>query len=192
MVLSAPSFALGLTWRNRYLPPELIDLQSVYNEVLIVRIPKALMALVMALALFAQASSSCVCAIGCLLATCNSEPAGSTHHQDQGSDKACHDDVKRPSGDHDVGQNLNGGSAPDDSCECPTLASGDLVVLTTVITNLTSVPSFHTIALLPERLEVPISLPQVQEPGHYGNDSGPPASRPNYISLGRAPPVLLA
>ncbi len=30
------------------------------------------------------------------------------------------------------------------------------------------------------------------KPGIFGSDSGPPASRPNYVSLGRAPPVLFA
>lgn len=38
----------------------------------------------------------------------------------------------------------------------------------------------------------PIFAEPESDPGIFGTDSGPPASRPNYVSLGRAPPVPLA
>ncbi len=39
---------------------------------------------------------------------------------------------------------------------------------------------------------VPAFTEPESKPGIFGTDSGPPASGPNYVSLGRAPPVLLA
>lgn len=51
----------------------------------------------------------------------------------------------------------------------------------------------QVIADIPAKKQVIVvaSEPEAQ-PGIFGTDSGPPASRPNYVSLGRAPPVLLA
>ncbi len=43
-----------------------------------------------------------------------------------------------------------------------------------------------------EKQVIVVASEPESEPGIFGTDSGPPTSRPNYVSLGRAPPVLLA
>lgn len=154
-----------------------------------VRMPKALVALVMAFALFAQATAGCACAIGCLLGTCSSKHSESSHHEEKESEKACCDHEKQPDADHHSDQGHKGSSSQDDGCGCPELAACDFTVPTTVTASLTSFPVFDALAVLPESLEVPIELPQVQEPGHFGNDSGPPPRVPAASSSPRAPPV---
>lgn len=145
--------------------------------------------MVMAFALFAQASAGCACAIGCLLGTCSSKHAEPSHHEEKDSDKACCDHEKQPDADHHSDGGHKGGSSHDDKCGCPTLATCDFTAPTPVTASLASVPVFDTLAILPESLLVPIQLPQVQEPGHFGNDSGPPPRVPAAFSSPRAPPV---
>jgi hypothetical protein len=48
------------------------------------------------------------------------------------------------------------------------------------------------VADIPAEKKVVVVASEPESPGIFGTDSGPPASRPNYVSLGRAPPVLLA
>lgn len=63
-----------------------------------------------------------------------------------------------------------------------------------VVAPATSGPQIHqVIADIPTEKEfVVIAFEPDLAPGIFGMDSGPPASRPHYVSLGRAPPVLLA
>lgn len=46
--------------------------------------------------------------------------------------------------------------------------------------------------LAPHPVVVPLVGAVEEEILSFGSDSGPPTSGPNYVSLGRAPPVLLA
>lgn len=46
--------------------------------------------------------------------------------------------------------------------------------------------------LAPQVVTVPVAIEAASESLTFASDSGPPTSRPNYVFLGRAPPVLLA
>jgi hypothetical protein len=78
-------------------------------------------------------------------------------------------------------------------CKCsfgsaPTTPQPDIAA-----TVSTSSPLQHVVADLPPEIcvEPTIAKPK-SKPGVFGTDSGPPTSRPNCASFGRAPPVLLA
>lgn len=148
------------------------------HNVLMFRSPKALIAILMTLALFMQASAGCVCAVGCMMGTCGVEQAQPI------SEHACCDTDKQP--------NAPSFNKQSDKCGCSNYSTCDSVVQKNVTATLNPVPVFDTLAILPKTLELPVALSPIYEPGHFGNDSGPPASVPNHVSLGRAPPVFLA
>lgn len=81
----------------------------------------------------------------------------------------------------------------DDGCKCsigsaPSPPQPDIATLTNSGHQIQQV-----VADIPlERSLAPTFAEPESERGVIGTDSGPPASRPNYVSLGRAPPVLLA
>lgn len=80
-----------------------------------------------------------------------------------------------------------------DDCKC-SISSAPTTPQPDVAAAVASGLQIHqVIADIPaEKKAVVVSSEQESQPGIFGTDSGPPASRPNYVSLGRAPPVLLA
>lgn len=81
----------------------------------------------------------------------------------------------------------------DDACKC-SIGSAPSVPTQTPVAAPAPGLTVHTVIadLAPEPLIIVVPIDRPTEAGIYGADSGPPISRPNYVSLGRAPPVLLA
>lgn len=153
-----------------------------------IRMPKTLVALVMTFALFVQASAGCVCAISCLLGTCGSHSQAS-HHEHSKADGGCCEHEKQANADHHTGLNNGHESGHQEQCSCPAVTSCDSVPTTATTANLSYAPVFHFLAILPEPIELSFPMIEVQKPGHFGNDSGPPHRLPLAFRIPRAPPV---
>lgn len=118
------------------------------------------------------------------------------HHSPQGDDHSPGHHAKADQADSDhvglaVGPSLS--KQQDEGCKC-TIRSGPPTPEQQLVATISS--AFHPVAAdaaLPETTGLfgTNGLDQ-RTPGILGTDSGPPATRPNYVSLGRAPPVLLA
>lgn len=164
---------------------ELIPRPVCYDLLSMIRMPRTLVALFMAFALFLQASGGSACAVRCLLGSCESNAK-----QDQSSkDSGCCADGQQDThhGAEEKNQHKTGHQA---KCDCGVMSSCDNPA--PVAVNIAFLPQFDSPGILPEPLEFAQGMSQVQEPGHYGNDNGPPPAGPKYASFGRAPPVLLA
>lgn len=159
-----------------------------YHIVSMIRMPKTLVALVMTFALFVQASAGCACAISCLT-TASGSHSETSHHQDAKTDGDCCDQDKHPDSDNHHGLGHDQGSGPHEKCGCPTVSSCDSDVPPSITANLSFAPTFDFVAVLPEPLELNIQPNQNQNPGYFGNDSGPPLRVPPAFCSPRAPPV---
>lgn len=122
------------------------------------------------------------------------EQAG--HHSLQGDSHTTGHHAKSEHADSDhirlaVGPSLS--KVKEEGCKC-TIRSGPSTPEQPLVATTSS--AYHPVATdgtLPEKADLSgVKLLEFQTPGILGTDSGPPASRPNYVSLGRAPPVLLA
>jgi len=118
------------------------------------------------------------------------------HHASQGDGHSTGHHAKAEHADSDqtklaVGPSLS--KVKDDGCKC-TIRSGPPTPEQPLVATTSS--AYHPVAVdatLPENADLSgTNRLDLRTPGILGTDSGPPASRPNYVSLGRAPPVLLA
>lgn len=118
------------------------------------------------------------------------------HHSLQGDSHSTGHHAKAEPADSDhiklaVGPSL--AKVKNEGCKC-TIRSGPSTPEQPLVATTSS--AYHPVAAdatLPEKAVLSgTNLLALQTPGIFGTDSGPPASRPNYASLGRAPPVLLA
>jgi len=83
-------------------------------------------------------------------------------------------------------------SQPDD-CKCSISSAPNTPQPDIAATAASTFQVSKVIADLPVERKGTIAFSEAEsEPGIFGTDSGPPASRPNYASQGRAPPVHLA
>lgn len=155
------------------------------------RLPKALVTLFMMFALILQASAGSACAIGCLLGVCGSKQV-STDHQDHEKDNGgcCDHELGESAAHDDHGGAPQIGSEHKDSCGCPSIASCSAIVPTAIQAERVQVPNTDLPAILPETLVSTFDPVTVPEPGHYGNDSGPPILGEYAPDHGRAPPVV--
>lgn len=118
------------------------------------------------------------------------------HHSSQGDSHSPghHANAEHADSGHvklEVGPSLS--KAKSDGCKC-TIRSGSSTPEQPLLAATSSAYNPVVVdATLPEEANLSgIDLLGLRIPGILGSDSGPPASEPQYVSLGRAPPVLLA
>ncbi len=154
------------------------------------RLPKVLVTLFMMFALILQASAGSVCAIGCLFGGCGSKQVLTTHQDHDDDHGSCCDHEKNEFQGRSVHGNTSQiASEHKDACGCPVMASCDSAVPSTSEMARVQVTNVDLPVILAETLTINFARLRVPEPGHYGNDSGPPLRRPIDSLSSRAPPV---
>ena len=124
----------------------------------------------------------------CDMACCVGKPAHEATAKSEDCSKACGKDKGAPSAPT---SSLN--AKQDDACKCSVRSAPSMPEPTAVAVTAPGF-TYHSVVadLPPAPLTVSAPIDRLTKAGFYGADSGPPVSRPNYVSLGRAPPVLLA
>lgn len=124
----------------------------------------------------------------CDMACCVGKPAHEASAKEAVCSKACGTDMGAPSAPK---SSLT--AKQDDACKCAIRSAPSVPTQTAVAAPAPGFTIHNVVAdLAPVPLVVVVPIDRATEAGIYGADSGPPVSRPNYVSLGRAPPVLLA
>ena len=166
---------------------------SVILNKLTTRLPKVLVTLFMMFALILQASAGSACAIGCLLGVCGSKQVSTVHQDHHQSGGGCCDHEEQESKYQGEKGNIHRvSSAHNDVCGCPNLANCNLAIPTsTHEASGVQVPNIDLPVILAETLTPTFGAIKIPEPGHYGNDSGPPLCLTIGSLSPRAPPVAL-
>lgn len=99
-----------------------------------------------------------------------------------------------PQGDsHSPGQHAKADQVDSEGCKCTIRSAPSTPEQSFVATTSSTYHPVAADAILPEGADLSgTNRLYLRTPGILGTDSGPPASRPNYATFGRAPPVLLA
>lgn len=166
---------------------EQTSLKVSYYGILMLGMRKAVFALVMALALFVQATASCMCT------AC---PSGTNKHtalqmavRDAHETGLCcckpglnRDDSRLGACRHERKEGCC-------KCDCASFTSNDPALLSGDAAHPASELAWEVLAVVPGSIELPEMLSLVQGPGCYRNDSGPPRHTTSTPCCPRAPPV---
>ncbi|MCE9557867.1 MAG: hypothetical protein K8R88_02845 [Armatimonadetes bacterium] len=152
-----------------------------------VRLPKSLVALVMAFALLVQASAGSFCGNGCDMGQAGNPHPSSLRSQtlspgEKGKKDCCGKEVKKKA------PVKKGECKCKTECHCPKVGSAPAAE-TSVPFKLTLPLGFDLLFLVPECVGLVAIDSPTDDIAILASDSGPPGEAPSAVSGSRAPPV---